>query len=45
MDNYSIVKDFSSRHEWRIYGIEKIKIPEKGENLITYDGKSIKIWK
>ena len=45
MDNYSIVKDFSSGHNNYIFGIEKIKIPEKGEYLITYYDKSIKIWK
>ena len=45
MNNYSIVKDFSSGHNHSIYGIEKIKIPEKGEYLITYDQYSIYIWK
>ena len=50
MEKYSVVKDYSAyeddgeKHE--IYGIEKIKIPEKGEFIITYSDSGIfKIWK
>ena len=50
MEKYSVVKDYPAyeddgeKHEIR--GIEKIKIPEKGEFIITYSDKGIiKIWK
>jgi len=43
-DNKSIVKNYSA-HNNVIYGIEKIKIPEKGEYIITYDNTEIKLWK
>ena len=43
-DNKSIVKNYSA-HNNIIYGIEKIKIPEKGEYIITYDDTEIKLWK
>ena len=42
-DNKSIVKNYSA-HNNDILGIEKIKIPEKGEYIITYDGTDIKLW-
>ena len=44
IDSYSIVKEYSG-HNNNIYGMEKIKIPEKGEYLISYDSQGIKIWK
>ena len=44
MENFTIVKTFSE-HNNAIYGIEKIKIPEKGEFIISYGPNSIKIWK
>ena len=44
IDSYSVVKEYSG-HNNGIYGIEKIKIPEKGEYLISYDSQTIKIWK
>lgn len=44
IDSYSIVKEYSG-HNNVIYGMEKIKIPEKGEYLISYDSQAIKIWK
>ena len=50
MEKYSVVKDYPAyeddgeNHE--IIGIEKIKIPEKGEFIITYSDKGIiRIWK
>ena len=43
-DNKSIVKNYLA-HNNDILGIEKIKIPEKGEYIITYDGTEIKLWK
>ena len=43
-DNKSIVKNYSA-HNNKIYGIEKIKIPEKGEYIITYNDTEIKLWK
>ena len=43
MDNYSVSNDYAG-HNNTIYGIEKIKIPEKGELIISYDNNSIKIW-
>ena len=51
MDNYSVVKTYSEYPEYyegdkiEIIGMEKIKIPEKGEYLITYSAGFIKIWK
>ena len=44
MDNFIVAKTYSG-HNNTIFGIEKIKIPEKGEFIITYDSNSIKIWK
>ena len=44
MDNFIVSKTYSG-HNNTIFGIEKIKIPEKGEFIITYDSNSIKIWK
>ena len=44
MDNFMVSKTYSG-HNNTIFGIEKIKIPEKGEFIITYDSNSIKIWK
>ncbi len=44
IDSYSVVKEYSG-HNNVIYGIEKIKIPKKGEYLISYDSQTIKIWK
>ena len=49
MEKYSVVKDYPAyeddgeKHEIR--GIEKIKIPEKGEFIITSDKFIIRIWK
>ena len=43
VDNKSIVKNYSVHNNY-IYGIEKIKIPEKGEYIITYDNTDIKLW-
>ena len=50
MEKYSVVKDYSAYgddgEDCEIYGIEKIKIPEKGEFIITYSDKGIiRIWK
>jgi WD40 repeat protein len=50
MEKYSVVKDFSAYEDdgedHEIMGIEKIKIPEKGEFIITYSDKGIiRIWK
>ena len=48
MENYSVVKEYSAHYdgqEYEIKGIEKIKIPEKGEFIITYSSNFIKIWK
>jgi hypothetical protein len=48
MEKYSVVKEYSEYfddEEDTIMGIEKIKIPEKGEFLITYSKYSIKILK
>ena len=44
MDKYSISGKYSV-HDDTIMGIKKIRIPEKGEYIISYDSKSIKIWK
>ena len=43
VDNKSIVKNYSVHNNY-VYGIEKIKIPEKGEYIITYDNTDIKLW-
>ena len=43
MDNFCVVNEYSG-HNYDILGIEKIKIPEKGEYIISYDNTSIKIW-
>jgi len=43
-DNKSIVKNYSA-HKNYIRGMEKIKIPEKGEYIITYNNTDIKLWK
>ena len=43
MDKYSVINEYSG-HNDKIFGIEKIKIPEKGEYIISYDNTSIKIW-
>ena len=48
MEKYSVVKEYSEYfddEEDAIMGIEKIKIPEKGEFIITYSKYSIKILK
>ena len=51
MENYSVIKEYSPHEDGcnksdYIQGIEKIKIPEKGEFIITYsNGGMIKIWK
>ena len=50
MEKYSIVKDYSACEDdgfsHIIYGIKKIKIPEKGEFIITYTEENIiRIWK
>ena len=42
-DNKSIVKNYSAHNNF-IGGIEKIKIPEKGEYIITYNNTDIKLW-
>ena len=42
-DNKSIVKNYSAHNNY-IRGIEKIKIPEKGEYIITYNNTEIKLW-
>ena len=44
MDKYSISGKYSG-HDDTIMGIKKIRIPDKGEYIISYDSKSIKIWK
>ncbi len=44
MENFTIAKTYSEHNNY-IWGIEKIKIPEKGEFIISYDENSIKIWK
>ena len=44
MDKYSISGKYSG-HDNTIMGIKKIRIPDKGEYIISYDSKSIKIWK
>ena len=50
MEKYSVVKDYSVYEDgvdkFDVNGIEKIKIPEKGEFIITYSSNGIfKIWK
>ena len=50
MENHSVVKEYSAHEDGcekrEIKGIEKIKIPEKGEFIISYsDNGNIKIWK
>ena len=50
MEKYSVVKEYSVYEDDDdkndVYGIEKIKIPEKGEFIITYSNNGIfKIWK
>ena len=50
MEKYSVVKDYSVYEDgvdkFNVNGIEKIKIPEKGEFIITYSYNGIfKIWK
>ena len=42
-DNKSIIKNYTGHNNY-IYGIEKIKIEEKGEFIISYDRNEIKIW-
>ena len=42
-DNKSIVKNYSAHNE-RIRGIEKIKISEKVEYIISYNDTEIKLW-
>ena len=44
MDKYCVANGYSG-HNYEILGVEKIKIPEKGEYVISYDSASIKIWK
>ena len=44
MDKFSVVKEYSAHYD-DINGIEKIKIPEKGEFIITYSKHCIRIWK
>ena len=48
MENHSVIKEYSAHEDGcnknDIQGIEKIKIPEKGEFIITY-ANVIKIWK
>ena len=44
MEEYSVVKEYCNNNK-NIYGIEKIKIPEKGECIIFYDYDSIQILK
>ena len=43
-DNKSIIKNYNA-HNKSIAGIEKIKINEKEEYIITYDINEIKLWK
>ena len=43
MDKYSIVKEYTGHNSF-IFGIEKIKIYEQDEYIITYDYNSIKLW-
>ena len=43
-DNKSIIKNYNA-HNKNIAGIEKIKINEKEENIITYNTNEIKLWK
>ena len=49
MENHSVVKEYSAHEDgcqkYDIKGIEKIKIPEKGEFIISYADRFIKIWK
>ncbi len=50
MEKYSVVKDYSVYEDGvdklNVNGIEKIKMPEKGEVIITYSSNGIfKIWK
>ena len=52
MEKYSVVKEYSAYYNceenddnYEINGIEKIKIPEKGEFIITYSQNTIRIWK
>ena len=44
MDNFSVIKKYLG-HNYFIYLINKINIPGKGEYIISYDSKNIKIWK
>ena len=43
-DSKSIIKKYIC-DDYEIYGIEKIKIEEKGEFVISYGGNYIEIWK
>ena len=48
MEKISVEKEYSAHNdgqEYDINGIEKIKIPEKGELIITYSENIIKVWK
>ena len=48
METISVEKEYSAHNdgkEYDIMGIEKIKIPEKGELIITYSKYIIKVWK
>ena len=48
METISVEKEYSAHNdgkEYDIKGIEKIKIPEKGELIITYSNNYIKVWK
>ena len=43
-DNKSIIKNYNAHNNF-IGGIEKIKINEKEEYIITYNANEIKLWK
>ena len=43
-DNKSIIKNYNAHNNF-IGGIEKIKINEKEEYIITYNNNEIKLWK
>ena len=44
-DNKTTIKNYKSLSDASIMGIKKIKIPEKGELIISYTSNLITVWK
>ena len=44
-DKKSIIKNYKDLSDGSIQGLEKIKIPDKGEFIISYKSNIITLWK